>query len=80
MLVRIKMICSALSQLGNILTARDLTRTGPNESVSARMHRQGHKRREAAINSIFRDQHHCRNAHMSDVQDGYALIKEFEVK
>ena len=75
---RIKMIGSALSQLGNVLTARNLNETGPNESISARMHRQGHKRREAIINWIFRDPNHCRNAHMADVRDAYALIAEYE--
>ena len=40
MMQRISMIGSALSQLGNVMTAVDLTETGPNESVSARMHRQ----------------------------------------
>ena len=67
-----------MSQLGNVLTAKDLTATGPNESISARMHRQGHKRREAVINWLFRDPHHCRKAHMSDVRDAYALIAEYE--
>jgi len=37
---RISMIGSALSQLANVMTALDLTDTGPNESLSARMHRQ----------------------------------------
>ena len=40
MMQRISMIGSALSQLGNVMTAVDLTDTGPNESLSARMHRQ----------------------------------------
>ena len=78
MFLRIKMIGSALSQLGNVLTAWDLTETGPNESISARMHRQGHKRREAVINWLFRDDNHCRNAHLADVRDAYALIAEYE--
>ena len=75
---RVKMIGSALSQVGNVLTALDLTKTGPNESISARMHRQGHKRRERFINALFRDANHCENAHMSDVRDAYALIAEYE--
>ena len=37
---RISMILSALSQIANVATALDLTDTGPNESLSARMHRQ----------------------------------------
>lgn len=78
MMRRIKMIGSALSQLGNVLTAFDLDNTGPNESVSARMHRQGHSDRADAINALFRDPKHCRNAHMSDVRDAYALIAEYE--
>jgi len=40
MIQRIQMVASALSQMLNVMTARDLTKTGPNESVSARMHRQ----------------------------------------
>jgi len=75
---RIKMIGSAMSQFLNMFTAFDLTETGPNESVSARMHRQGHKRRERLINAIFRDPDHCKNAHMNDVRDAYALIAEYE--
>ena len=78
MWLRIKMIGSALSQFGNVLTARDLTETGPNESISARMHRQGHNRRERFINWLFRDDNHCRNAHLADVRDAYALIDEYE--
>ena len=75
---RVKMTASALSQVGNVLTALDLTKTGPNESISARMHRQGHKRWERFINALFRDSDHCENAHMSDVRDAYALIAEYE--
>ena len=75
---RVKMMASASSQLGNVLTARDLTATGPNESISARMHRQGHKRREAIINWLLRDDNHCRNAFLSDVRDARALIAEYE--
>ena len=78
MWVRVKMIASELSQVGNVLTALDLTKTGPNESISARMHRQGHKRWERFINALFRDSDHCENAHMSDVRDAYALIAEYE--
>ena len=52
MMQRISMIGSALSQLGNVMTAVDLTETGPNESVSARMHRQG-RRGEQIINVLF---------------------------
>ena len=78
MWVRVKMTASALSQVGNVLTALDLTKTGPNESISARMHRQGYKRRERFINTMFRDSDHCKNAHMSDVRDAYALIAEYE--
>ena len=78
MWVRVKMMASAVSQLGNVLTAFDLSATGPNESISARMHRQGHKRREAFINWLFRDKDHCRTAHLADVRDAYALIAEYE--
>ena len=52
MMQRISMIGSALSQLGNVMTAVDLTETGPNESVSARMHRQV-RRGEQIINVLF---------------------------
>ena len=73
------MIGSALSQLGNVLTAFDLDNTGPNESISARMHRQGNAKRERAINALFFWQSdHCRRAHMADVVDAYALIAEYE--
>ena len=72
------MTASALSQVGNVLTALDLTKTGPNESISARAHRQGLTDREEAINALFRDSDHCKNAHLSDVRDAYALIAEYE--
>ena len=76
---RVKMIGSALSQLGNVLTAFNLDNTGPNESISARMHRQGNTKREMAINALFfRQPDHCRRAHMADVVDAYALIAEYE--
>ena len=78
--VRIQMIGSALSQLGNVLTARDLTKTGPNESISARMHRQG-RRREKLVNLLFFLQpDHCKQAHLSDVADARALLAEIERK
>ena len=77
---RIQMIGSALSQLGNVLTARDLTKTGPNESISARMHRQG-RRREKLVNALFFFQpDHCKQAHLSDVADARALLAEIERK
>ena len=73
------MVLSALSQVGNVLTAFDLDNTGPNESISARMHRQGHGRREAIIDALFFWQpDHCKNSHLSDVRDAYALIEEYE--
>ena len=78
---RLKMLGSSLSQLFNVATAKDLSNTGPNESVSARMHRQGHKKREAFINGFFRlfgKEDHCQKSYMSDVTDAYALIIEFE--
>lgn len=76
MLLRIKMLGSALSQLLNILTAGDLTKTGPNESVSARAYRQNLPR-ERWINAIFFLQgNHCKSAYMSDVYDAEELLKE----
>jgi|GEM_PF-4750555 len=74
MWLRFKMMCSTVSAFGNVGTAKNLKDTGPNETISARMHRQGHKRREAIINWIFCDPDHCRNAHMSDVYDARALL------
>ena len=77
---RIAMIGSALSQLLNVCTARDLTETGPNESVSARMHRQG-RRGEQIINVLFfwqRNPDHCEQAFLNDVSDAEALLAEIE--
>jgi len=82
MMQRISMIGSALSQLLNVCTARDLTETGPNESVSARMHRQG-RRGEKIINVLFfwqRNPDHCERAFLDDVSDAKALIAEIEGK
>ena len=82
MMQRISMIGSALSQLLNVCTARDLTETGPNESVSARMHRQG-RRGEQIINVLFfwqRNPDHCERAFLDDVSDAKALIAEIEGK
>jgi len=77
---RLRMIWAALSQLGNVLTAWDLTQTGPNESISARAHRQG-LRIEPWIDRVFFWQPwHCEASYRSDVADAYALIKEHEAK
>ena len=79
---RISMIGSALSQILNVMTARDLTETGPNESVSARMHRQG-RPGEQIINVLFfwqRNPDHCERAFLDDVSDAKALIAEIEGK
>ena len=59
----ISMIGSALLQLANVATALDLTDTGPNESLSARMHRQ-RRRGERAF--------------LDDVSDAKALLAEVE--
>ena len=81
MWLRLKMLFSAVSQVINILTAFDLGDTGPNESVSARMHRQGNTKRGKFINALFFFQpDHCRKAHLSDVYDAVALIAEVEAK
>jgi len=77
-MTRLHMIGSALSQLANVATAFDLTKTGPNESVSARLHRQG-RRGEQIINVLFfwqRNPDHCERAFESDVRDARALMKE----
>ena len=77
---RIFMIGSALSQLVNVMTAFDLTETGPNESVSARMHRQ--KRSfEHLIDAVFfwhQNPKHCKRSMQSDVFDAKALLAEIE--
>ena len=67
MMQRISMIGSALSQLGNVMTAVDLTETGPNERLTARMHRQ-------------RNPDHCERAFLDDVSDAKALLAEIEGK
>jgi len=82
MIQRIQMVASALSQMLNVMTARDLTKTGPNESVSARMHRQG-RRREHIIDVVFfwqRNPGHCEQAFLADVFDAKALLAEIETK
>ena len=82
MIQRTNMIGSALSQLVNVMTAVDLTETGPNESVSARMHRQG-RRGEQIINVLFfwqRNPDHCERAFLDDVSDAKALLAEIEGK
>ena len=80
MMQRVLMIGSALSQLANVMTARDLKNTGPNESVSARMHRQK-RRRERIIDAVFfwqRNPGHCERAFLADVFDANALLNETE--
>ena len=82
MIQRVEMIGSALSQLANVVTARDLKETGPNESVSARMHRQRRKG-ERFIDAIFfwqRNPSHCERAFQSDVFDAVALLAEVEMR
>ena len=79
---RISMIGSALSQLANVMTALDLTDTGPNESLSARMHRQ-RRRGERFIDAIFfwqRKPDHCEQAFLDNVSDAKALLAEIEGK
>ena len=79
-MTRLHMIGSALSQLANVATAFDLTKTGPNESVSARLHRQG-RRGEQIINVLFfwqRNPDHCERAFLDDVSDAKALLAEIE--
>lgn len=76
MLLRIKMLGSALSQLLNILTARDLTKTGPNESVSARAYRQNLPGKRWINAIFFLQDNHCKSAYMSDVYDAEELLKE----
>ena len=81
MWLRLKMLFSATSQVVNVITAFDLSDTGPNESVSARMHRQGNTKREKFINTLFFFQpEHCKKAHLSDVHDAVALIAEVGTK
>ena len=79
---RAQMIGSAVSQLINVMTARDLKDTGPNESVSARVHRQSRKA-EKIIDAAFfwqRDPGHCERAFLSDVDDALALLAEIEMR
>ena len=80
MMKRIKMMASAVSVFFNVATAKDLSDTGPNETISARMYRQGHKKRERMINWLFRDPNHCHDAHMSDVYDAQELLKAKRIK
>ena len=80
MMQRISMIGSALSQLANVATALDLTDTGPNESLSARMHRQ-RRSGERFIDAIFfwqRNPDHCERAFLDDVSDAKVLLAEIE--
>lgn len=76
MLLRIKMLGSALSQLLNVLTASDLTKTGPNESVSARAYRQDLSRKRWINAIFFLQDNHCKSAYLSDVYDAEELLKE----
>lgn len=76
MSLRIKMLGSALSQLLNVLTASDLTKTGPNESVSARAYRQDLPRKRWINAAFFLQDNHCKSAYMSDVYDAEELLKE----
>jgi len=80
MMQRLTMIGSAVSQLVNVMTAFDLTETGPNESVSARMHRQK-RRREKLIDAVFfwqRNPNHCARSLQADIFDAKALLAEIE--
>ena len=77
-MTRVAMVGSALSQLGNVITAFDLKETGPNESFSARMHRQK-RSREKLINALFfwqRNPGHCERSFLADVFDAQALLEE----
>ena len=75
---RLKMIWSAVSQLANVMTASDLSNTGPNESISARAHRQGLWIEPWIDRIFFLTSRHCEKSYQSDVRDAYSLIEEHE--
>ncbi len=57
-----KQVLIALDQLANTLVGGYA-----DETISARAHRKGWKRREAFINWLFRDQNHCKSSYDSEV-------------
>ena len=78
MIKRLKMIGSALSQLGCVILTWDVTTTNPNESISSRAYRLD-TRLKSLINGIFFWQKdHCKSAYDYDLKLAYNLIRQHE--
>lgn len=57
----IKAVLIALDQLANAVLGGS-----PDETLSAHAYRAGWKRREAMINALFMDSHHCRDSYVAE--------------
>jgi len=78
MIKRLKMIGSALSQLGCVTLTWDVTTTNPNESISSRAYRLD-TRLKSFINGVFfLQKDHCKSAYDYDLKLAYNLIKQHE--
>jgi len=78
MIRRLKMIGSALSQLGSVLFTWDVTTTNPNESISSRAYRLDTKLKSFVNGIFFWQKDHCKSAYDYDLKLAYNLIKQYE--
>ena len=78
MIRRLKMIGSALSQLGCVILTWDVTTTNPNESISSRAYRLDTKLKSFINRVFFWQKDHCKSAYDYDLKLAYNLIKQHE--
>lgn len=69
---RLARIGDAISQVGNVL----LFNGNPNHSISGDAYRYNRPRWMALANWLFRDDDHCRHAHLKDVWLADRLISQ----
>jgi len=78
MIKRLKMIGSALSQLGCVILTWDVTTTNPNESISSRAYRLDTRLKSFVNGIFFWQKNHCKSAYDYDLRLAYNLIKQHE--
>lgn len=78
MIKRLRMVGSALSQLGCVLFTWDVTTTNPNESISSRAYRLDTNLKSFINGIFFWQKDHCKSAYDYDLKLAYNLIKQHE--
>ena len=78
MIKRLRMVGSALSQLGCVIITWDVTTTNPNESISSRAYRLDTKLKSLINGVFFLQKDHCKSAYDYDLKLAYNLIRQHE--